>query len=1108
MPKTPWTPWHQVVTLREDLRTGALALNEFAADLYDVALARGTRPIYEDPKQFFALTYPTTALRELAKDVVHRLAARNQKAVRQLELTYGGGKTHTLITLYHLVHDPSALPDVAAVREFQAHIDLPIPAARVAVLPFDKIDVEKGMLTRSPVGEERMLRKPWSILAWQLAGAAGLRLLHADDKDEERLSAPAENLLRDLLEMPGKDRLSTLVLVDEVLMFARGAVDVDPGWVERLKNFFQALTQAATKVDHCAIVASLLATDVRMSDEIGKRITADLYDIFRREKEQGVEPVGKRDVAEVIRRRFFTPESIADRSRFRAPVIEALKGIIDLDDETKKAQKDTEERFLDSYPFHPDVTEVLYAKWTQLQGFQRTRGVLRTFALALRDAESWDTAPLVGPNVFLTRPGDDGVSEAARELTQIATVEEYEGKRQEWTSILAGELDKARRVQTDYAGVKHREIEQAVVATFLHSQPPGAKAQLRELLVLVGATRPDKIEIRKGLRDWFDRSWFLDESQDSDVKVASGLKPPPATWRLGSVPNLKQMHADAVTSVTDPVLDLRLLDAIRDTKSLTATAKLAGARVHLLPDKPAQVEDDGEFRYAILGPAAASDSGKPSAFAKRFLEETTGPDRPRTNRNAIVLVVPSRDGLEAARGAMRDYLGWLAVLDTLTREGHGLDYSKQQSLDTYVSTASKRVTDTIVQAYSIVVTVSEQDQPQAFKVQVTDGPLFTVIKGDSRARIQETAISPDAMLAGGPYDLWRDNEDARWVKDLVGAFASRADLPKMLNRQAIVDTVVQGCRDGYFVARLRRPDGSVRTWWRQSIDVAALDEPLLEVVLPEKGELATVPWTVLLPGVIDGLWLEPAVKVAAVRRLFEGNATMTVSRGGFDEPVPIPRAAAEAVDGAIRTAVQEGRLWLTVGPASLLSEEVPPGLLTDGAELQAPPAPVPPLNLLPGALPDAWQKGRTTALSIAAALSQRAGRPLPWVTVRDALDAAFRARLLERTPQSGPWPSDFTGASTVCLQLPEVKTGTGAPGGPGTETGPPPNTRVSTELVLKANQLQDLSDLVPELLRAAAGQEIGFTVRVAIKGKDRPKDDVIRAINELLKQVDAGFEVV
>src|SRR3954464_4349249 len=148
MAKPSWTPWHQVVTLRDDLKTGQLALNEFAADLYDVALRQGTRPIYENPKSFFALTYPTPALRGLAKDVIHRLAAKNQKAVRQLELTYGGGKTHTLITLYHLVNDPVSLPDVPAVHEFKARIDVPLPATRVAVLPFDKFDVEKGIEVR------------------------------------------------------------------------------------------------------------------------------------------------------------------------------------------------------------------------------------------------------------------------------------------------------------------------------------------------------------------------------------------------------------------------------------------------------------------------------------------------------------------------------------------------------------------------------------------------------------------------------------------------------------------------------------------------------------------------------------------------------------------------------------------------------------------------------------------------------------------------------------------------------------------------------------------------------------------------------------------------
>jgi len=453
---------------------------------------------------------------------------------------------------------------------------VPIPRARVAVLPFDKIDVEKGMVARAPGGDERMLRKPWSILAWEIAGGHGLRLLHPDDKEEERQSAPAENLLRDLLALPQAEGLATLVLLDEVLMFARSAVDVDAGWTERLKNFFQALTQAATKVDRCAVVASLLATDPRKGDEVGRSITADLYDIFRREKEQGVEPVTKRDVAEILRRRFFTPQSIADRSAFRAPVIEALKAIGDLDDETKKSQKDAEQRFVESYPFHPDLTEVLYGKWTGLQGFQRTRGVLRTFALALRDAEVWDNGPLVGPNVFLTAPGTDGVSEAARELTQIATVEEYEGKRQDWTAILGGELDKARAVQQDYGAVKYREVEQAVIATFLHSQPIGQRAQLRELLVLVGATRPDKIEIRKALRDWFDRSWFLDESADAGQKTEGGQKAPPATWRLGSKPNLKQMHAAAVQLVTDAVVDARLLEEIaRPGRSARRPRRLA-----------------------------------------------------------------------------------------------------------------------------------------------------------------------------------------------------------------------------------------------------------------------------------------------------------------------------------------------------------------------------------------------------------------------------------------------------------------------------------------------------------------------------------------------------
>src|SRR5205823_823106 len=120
--------------------------------------------------------------------------------------------------------------------------------------------------------------------------------------------------------------------------------------------------------------------------ELGRQLLGDFYDIFRREKEEGVEPVVKEDVAEVLRRRFFTAKSLDNREMFRQHVIAALKGIQGIDEQTASAGSAAEDRYIKSYPFHPDLTEVLYANWTQMRGFQRTRGVLRTFALALREA--------------------------------------------------------------------------------------------------------------------------------------------------------------------------------------------------------------------------------------------------------------------------------------------------------------------------------------------------------------------------------------------------------------------------------------------------------------------------------------------------------------------------------------------------------------------------------------------------------------------------------------------------------------------------------------------------------------------------------------------------
>ncbi|RIK82262.1 hypothetical protein DCC62_00525 [candidate division KSB1 bacterium] len=1094
MSKLAWKPWHKVVQIRDDLKSGELSLAVFAADLYDVVMGKA-RPVYKDSKEFFALTYPTFNLRELVKDVIARLAAKNEKAVRQLELTYGGGKTHSLITLFHLVNAPDKLPDLPAVHEFTQHIGMTPPKTRVAVLPFDKLDVEKGMEVRAPDGKTRWLKNPWSVLAFQIAGSDGLKLLHAEGHDAERESAPAENLLVELLAWPGKQDLSTLILIDEVLMYAREMIGFDSTWRARLVNFFQYLTQAATKVDRCAIVASLLATDPSKSDTLGKEITHELYAIFRREREEGVQPVVKDDVAEVLRRRFFTPDSIRDREAFRPHVVAALEGITHLDDQTRKDRKAAEERFLKSYPFHPDLTDVFYSKWTNLEGFQRTRGILRTFALALRDAEQWDQCPLVAVNVFLGAPGKASISEATRELTTVAATEEYEGKKQEWTGILEGELAKARDIQSETAGMKFRELEQAVFATFLHSQPKTHKALTRDLLLLLGTTRPDWIELEKALHRWTETSWFLDEGAISDVEIgADGNKQLPKSWRLGSKPNLRQMHHDACERVSSDLVETKLLDEIGRLKSLTAGASAAGAKVHNLPIRPKDIEDDGEFHYAVLGPKAVSTSGNPSAEAKRFIDETTTADRPRVFRNAVVLAVPSRDGLEVARNRFREYLGWEDVRSQL--KDHDVDPIRQEMLLAYIESARKRIPEAIQQAYCNVVTVSDKNEIQAFKITVENKPLFNLIKEDHRSRIQETAISADALLPEGPYNLWREGETSRRVKDLVGAFAQFPHLPKMLNRRAILDTVVIGCKEGQFVLRTTRPDRSIRTFWRNEPGEADLKDPSLEVVLPEAATITEISPTLLASEKLPGLWSSPEILVKDVFNYFSGGHNVKIKKEGYEESIIIPKAERSVVETAIHAAVRDGVLWLTSGPASVLGETIPAGILTDEAQLQGPPQPISAMDILPSNLQEVWSEETTNALAISVTLSQRIGKTLPWATIREAIDGALRARLLERTLDSGPWPCEYTGAQSVKLRLPSEQEIRHVP----PQYVPKPGILIA-ESDLRPNEIQDLADQIAEITKAAVGLDLKFHLRIELGGASRLPDEVVSKINRVLNEI-------
>ncbi len=360
--------------------------------------------------------------------------------------------------------------------------------------------------------------------------------------------------------------------------------------------------------------------------------------------------------------------------------------------------------------------------------------------------------------------------------------------------------------------------------------------------------------------------------------------------------------------------------------------------------------------------------------------------------------------------------------------------------------------------------------------------------------------------------MWREDEPTRRVKDLVGAFAQFPRLPKMLNRKAILDTLVDGCVAGTFVLRLTRWDQSVKTFWRVRPDEVALKEPSLEATLPEYATLTELSPSLLLPGILPELWQTDTIILKDLYEYFSGGRVVMIQKSGYEEALTIPCASRPALEAAIHVAVQNGQLWLTSGVTSLWTEDIPAGLLSESAQLQAPPPSFSIADVLPTHLPDAWSNGATTALAISEALSRTAGKQLPWRTVREAIDGAFRSRLLERTLDSGSWPCDYAGASAVKLRLPQQSQPLASVEPPRVElsrgagelrstyqtnvrVAKPVNNVLVTEADLQPNQIQDLADAIADIKNAAAGIDLKFRLRIELGGELPPTDEVKARIN-------------
>lgn len=770
-------PWREVITPHADVASGRYQQAEFAADLWQVHLGQGTDE-YRKPVEFFRRTYLTESLKRLLVGGVERVSGKGGDPVIQLQTNFGGGKTHSMLALYHLFSGVAAneLPGVDEVMA-EAGVDT-LPTARIVVLVGNKIS--PGNPTRKPDGT--VVHTLWGELAWQLGGKRAYARIKNDD---EKATSPGD-VLRELLVEYGP----SLILIDEWVAYARqlhDESDLPAGSFETQFTFAQALTESAKLAGNCLLVISLPASDTAGSPhtkaddvEVGGTRGREALDRLRNvvgRIESSWRPASAEEGFEIVRRRLFDAlpgNAFKDRD-VTARAFADLYRTQKQEFPTECAEVDYEKRIRVAYPIHPEIFDRLYTDWSTLVKFQRTRGVLRLMAAVIHSLwEKGDKNPLILPS---TVPIDD--PRVQFELTRYLS--------DNWTPIIEkdvdgpnslplkidstnsnlGKLHATRRVaRTIYLGsaptkeAAHRGIEDRRVklGCVMPGEPPAAFGDaLRHLAMSATYLYQD------GPRSWYD-------TQETVTKTAEDL---------------------AEQFIREP-------DAVHKEleKRLRADLQKRGdfERVHPLPQSGAEVPDDVEARLVVLGPDHPHGKENSAALvAAQEILESRG-SGPRLYRNTLVFLAADRTMMQNLDEALRRYLAWEKIL--AEKDDRNLAPNQVRQAETQLQSADAKVQAQVPETYRCLL-VPTQASPQApvtwetSNLRGTDGLAVRVSKRLKSDETMVAALGP-AVLRKYLDDvpLWRGEYVA--VKQLVEDFAQYLYLPRLAGPEVLVEAIRAG----------------------------------------------------------------------------------------------------------------------------------------------------------------------------------------------------------------------------------------------------------------------------------------------------------------------------
>jgi predicted AAA+ superfamily ATPase len=657
-------PWREVIMPHRDVREGNLRGAEFAADLFYVSIGDGSRE-YVNPVEFFRRTYLTEGLRDLLTWTARRITGdMNAPPVWNLQTNFGGGKTHSMLALWHLL---SGTPLTSYPDEVQKLLSavVPIPPGRTTpVLPPAHRVALVGNHIAAGKGVDKSdgthVNTLWGELAWQLGAAAGgeaeARQAYEIVRDADETRSNPGAALGELIRYYAP----CLILIDEWVAYARqlyGRDDLAGGTFDTQFTFTQTLTEAVKAAEGAMLVVSIPAssaapskeeiergaTDIEIGGLNGARALERLQQVIHRIADQW-RPATAVESFAIVRQRLFEDPGAAEQVDIAA----VARTFTDFYARNRAefpagvAEPSYEDRIRAAYPIHPELFDRLYQDWSTLDRFQRTRGVLRLMSavihtLWLRD----DPAPLIMPGGV---PLD--ADEVLSEITQYL--------EDNFKPVIDADIDGSSAtpamIDASRPALGQRRITRRIARSIFLGSAPTLKAAhkgIEQQHIWLGMATPGD-----AVGNFGSALHLL--SEQATYLYGEGAR----YWYAvsASVARMAREQADRLRERPEETWE----EILRRLRTREASVRGMFARVQVGPERSEEIPDEPAVRLVIMHPQmrhARGDMASPAAHFASMAAQGRGAVG-RMNRNMVVFLAADARRYEELDDAVRHYLAW------------------------------------------------------------------------------------------------------------------------------------------------------------------------------------------------------------------------------------------------------------------------------------------------------------------------------------------------------------------------------------------------------------------------------------------------------------------